>query len=241
MNVGDIMTQEVFSVGPEASLADAVALMLRERISGVPVINEMHVLLGIISEGDLLRRTEIDTERSRPHWLEFALSPEKLATDYVQSHARKVAEVMTRNVAVTTEDMTLDKAVDLLERNHIKRMPVLRDGRVVGIISRANLLRALAAHPPLAQPTANDAQIKETLWGELCKHPWGAQRGQILVNGGVVDLWGCITSEAARSAVCVAAENIPGVKEVRDHLTCVGPYGGAVTSVSVESAKNIVQ
>ncbi len=228
MKVGEIMTQEVISVTPETSVADAVRLMLEERISGLPVISSARALVGIVTEGDFLRRSELGTEKKRPHWLEFILSPGALASDYVHSHARTVSDIMTRDVVVATEDMPLDAAVELMERKHVKRMPVVRGRTVVGVISRANLLHALAAAPPRAAERNDDEAIRRNLEREIDKQPWNAHQFHFVVKDGVVDLWGFITSEQQRSAIRIAAENVPGVTQVRDQLLWFEPYSGFV-------------
>jgi len=228
MRVGDVMTQEVFSVPPEGAISDAAKIMLKERISGLPVINAAHKLVGIVTEGDLLRRTETGTEKKRSHWLEFIVNPGTLAVEYVHSHGRKVGEVMTSDVVTATEDTALEQAVELMEQRHVKRLPVVRDGRVVGIIARANLLHALAAIPPDTKRRAEDKAIRDQIWAELCKQRWNAREGNIVVRDGVVDVWGYIDDERHRDAIRVAAENVPGVKKVRDHLIWIEPYVGPI-------------
>jgi CBS domain-containing protein len=224
MRVGDVMTQDVLSVLPESTVNEAAKIMLRERISGLPVITPDHKLVGIVTEGDLLRRAETGTEKRRPHWLEFVASSNTLAVEYVHSHGRKVREVMTSDVATVTEDTVLEEAVQMMERRRVKRLPVIRDGRVVGIIARANLLHALVASSPDLKTKADDKGIREQIWTELCKQRWNARGGNIVVRDGIVDVWGCIDHESHRQAIQVAAQNVPGVKEVRDHLVCVPPY-----------------
>jgi len=240
MKVADIMTQEVVSVAPETTVSEAAKIMLKERISGLPVINAAHVLVGIVTEGDLLRRVESGTEKTRPHWLEFMANPATLASEYVHSHGRKVSEVMTTKVTAATEDMSLDSVVDLMEKCRVKRLPVLRDGRVVGIIARANLLHALAASPPSTTVNPDDKAIREQLWMELSKRRWNAQQGNIVVQDGVVDIWGFITDERHRDAIHVAAENVPGVKQVRDHLTWVEPCTGTVRDAGTGSRQDLL-
>jgi len=240
MKIGDIMTHEVVSVSPDATVSEAASIMLRERISGLPVISRAHLLLGIVTEGDLLRRVESKTQKTRPHWLEFIIGPETLAGEYIHSHARLVGDVMTRDVAVATEEMALDKAVDLMERRGVKRLPVVRDGRVVGIVARANFLHAVAASPPQAKPETNDKVIREQLERELSHHSWNAHQFHIVIKDGVVDIWGFIKQERYRDAIRVAAQNVPGVKGVRDHLMWFEPYSGIVMGKGTEGPGDIL-
>jgi CBS domain-containing protein len=228
MNAGDIMTPKVVSVGPDASILEAMQLMLANRISGLPVIAEGDKLVGIVTEGDFLRRAETGTKRARRRWLEFFMGPGKLADEYVQTHGRKVFQVMTPNPVTITEDTPLDVVVSLLEERRIKRLPVLRSGVVVGIVSRANLLHALASLAR-AQPSQarTDAAIREQIYAELNKQRWIPKDFiNIVVREGEVELWGTILDERARQAVRVAAENVPGVKHVSDHLVWVEPMSG---------------
>jgi CBS-domain-containing membrane protein len=155
MNATDIMTQPVISVALETKIAEAARLMLQHRISGLPVVDQSGAVVGIVTEGDLLRRSEIGTERHRPRWVELLIGPGRLAGDYIDAHARKVGEVMSENVVSVIPQETLPEIVRLMERRHIKRLPVIEDERLVGIVSRANLVRALVR--TLTRPTATDA------------------------------------------------------------------------------------
>lgn len=240
MKVGDVMSQEVISIAPESSVSEAAQVMLKERISGLPVINGANVLVGVITEGDLLRRIETGTEKKRPHWLEFIATPNALAAEYVHSHGRKVGEVMTTNVVAVTEDTPIDQAVELMERRHIKRLPVLRNGRVVGVIARANLLHALVASPPEFVTKTSDQAIRDQLWAELSRQRWSAREAHIVVKDGVIDIWGYISDERQRDAIHVAAENIPGVKKVRDHLMWIEPYSGIPIATGTDSSKDLI-
>src|ERR1700731_1297937 len=145
MKVKDVMSQQIVSIGADASVLDAVQLMLKHRISGLPVIDESGNLQGVVTEGDFLRRVETGTERKRSRWVEFLLGPGRLATDYVHTSGRKVGEVMTPDVYTVAEDDALEKVVHLMERHRIKRVPVVRGAKVIGIVTRANLMRALAS------------------------------------------------------------------------------------------------
>jgi CBS domain-containing protein len=230
MKASDVMTRNVVSIGPDASVLDAVRLMLQHRISGLPVIDAAGALVGIVTEGDFLRRAETGTQRKRPRWLEFIVGPGRMADEYVHSSGRKIAEVMTPDVWSISEDEPLEKIAHLMERRRIKRAPVLRDGKVVGIVTRANLMRAMVTLALEAHPTsASDAAIRERLLRELKKQSW-APIGLIdlVVKDGVVKFTGALTDERERQALRVAAENIEGVKRVEDHLVWIEPNTGTV-------------
>jgi CBS domain-containing protein len=230
MNASDVMTRNVATVESRASVAEAIGLMLDKQVSGLPVVDDAGKVVGILSEGDLLRRSETGTERHRPRWLEILMGPGRMAGEYVRTHGRKVEEIMTREVVSVTEETPLDEVVQLMERRRIKRVPVINGGSLVGIISRADLLRALARalEPKPAQPTSDDA-IRERILAELAKAAWVPREGlTITVTNGVVDLNGVILDENEREALRVAAENVPGVKAVEDRLVWVEPVSGIV-------------
>ena len=233
MRAADVMRHKVVTVTPEMTVAEAARLMLQHGVSGLPVTDDKGALVGMVTEGDLLRRAETGTERRRPHWLEFILGPGRMAVDYVHAHGRKVAEVMTRKPIAITPDTPLEAVVDLMERHRIKRLPVLDGGRIVGIVSRANLLPALAHLAAAAPPTAPaDADLRAAVLAAIDKQRW-AMRSSIdaVVSGGVVDLRGVILDERERQALRVVAENVAGVKEVHDHLVWVEPVSGMVLNV----------
>jgi CBS domain-containing protein len=237
MNASDVMTRNILSVKPDATIAEAIRLMLDNRISGVPVIDEAGRLVGILTEGDLLRRGETATERHRPRWLEFLMGPGRLAEEYVRTHGRRIAEVMTRDPVSVAPDTSLKEIVELMERHRIKRVPVLDGDAPVGILSRADLLRglagALAAEPGAA---TSDQEIRERILAELAGAAWVPGDGiAITVENGVVDLNGVILDEKERAALRVAAENVPGVKAVEDHLVWVEPVSGTVIDAPREA------
>ena len=237
MRVRDIMSTRVVSVAPDAGVLEAIRLMLQKHISGLPVIDASGALVGVVTEGDFLRRTETGTERKRPRWLEFLLGPRRLADEYVHTHARKVEEVMTREPVTITENASLDDAVRLMERRRIKRLPVVRGAQVIGIISRANLLHALASLGAAAPPPAQtDVAIRQHLLAEFDKQTWApVALIDVVVKDGAVELWGTITEEAQGAALRVCAENTPGVKSVVSHLTWIEPMSGMVISEPEES------
>ena len=230
MNASDVMTRNILSVKPDATIAEAIRLMLDNRISGLPVLDETGRLVGILTEGDLLRRGETGTERHRPRWLEILMGPGRLADEYVRTHGRRIAEVMTRDPVGVSPDTPLEEIVALMERHRIKRVPVLDGDVPVGILSRADLLRGLAgalAEAPVA--AASDEEIHERILAELARAAWVPRDGvAITVKNGVVDLNGVILDEKERVALRVAAENVPGVRAVQDHLVWVEPVSGTV-------------
>jgi len=228
MKAQDVMTQYVTSVGPEDSVSKAVRIMLQNEISGLPVLNADGRLVGMITEGDLLRRAETATQRHRSRWIEFFIGPGRMAEDYVHSHGRKVSDLMTADPVSVTEDTPLEEVVTLMEKRRIKRVPVVRGDKVVGIVSRANLLHALARLSAEVKPAqVDDRIIRERLLNDLRREPWAPLGAiDVIVRDGAVDLWGSITDERERQALVVAAENVPGVKAVRDHLVWVDPMSG---------------
>jgi CBS domain-containing protein len=230
MKASDIMTPDVISADPDATVLQAARYMLQHHISGLPVIDKTEALVGILSEGDFLRRRETHTDRRPSRWLEFLMGPGKLAAQYTHTHGSKVSEVMTTNLRTVSEDTPLEKIVKMMERYRIKRVPVLRGKKVVGIVTRANLMHAmvsLARGEPKA--ATGDAAIRQELLKELKTEKWAlASMINVVVREGVVELWGMIVDDRQREALVVAAENIPGVKQVKDHLTWVEPTSGVV-------------
>ena len=239
MKAKDVMTRHVVSINPDATVLQAARLMLQHRISGLPVIDAAGRLVGVLSEGDFLRRRETQTERRRSRWLEFLMGPGKIASEYTHSHGSKVSEVMTDEVQTVGEDTPIEDIVELMERRRIKRVPVLRDHKVVGIVTRANLMHAMVSMARTAPPAAKgDAAIRELLLAELQKEQWApAAMVNVVVHAGVVELWGAIVDERQREALKVAAENIPGVTAVKDHLVWIEPTSG----MAIEPPNNSVR
>jgi len=237
MQVRDVMTRNVISIAADETVLKAARMMLQNEISGLPVVDTAGNLVGVVTEGDFLRRSEIGTQRRRPKWLEFMVGPGRLAGDYVRASGRKIEEVMTCDPLTVTEDDPLETVVDLMERRHIKRLPVLRDGKMVGIISRANLMHAvvsLARNTPA--PAGSDAAIRDRILAALSKERW-APRVDAVVKDGVAELWGTILDERERQACIVVAENVAGVKQVHDHLVWVEPMSGAAFPSTEDAAK----
>jgi CBS domain-containing protein len=226
MQVKDVMTRNVISVEASEPILKAARLMLQNRISGLPVIDATGKLVGIVTEGDFLRRGEIGTQRHRPKWLEFLVGPGRIAAEYVRASGRRVDEVMTPDPLWITEDDSLEAVVEQMERHRVKRLPVIRHGHMVGIVSRANLMHALVS---LArddtQVAGDDSAIRDRILASLGEQPWAPQVN-VVVKNGVAEFWGAIMDDRERRALIVAAENISGVKEVRDHLVWVEPMSG---------------
>jgi len=227
MRVRDVMTYGAIGLPETATLAEAAETMLKSRISAVLVRDAHNALVGILSEGDLMRRSELGSERRRPRWLEALLSGGRLAETYAHSHGRKIGEIMTRKIVTVTEDADLSEAVDLMLKYGVKRLPVLRGEAVVGIISRADLLKALVASLPKADGAHPDAEIKAAIEAELDRLGW-APRASVRVEArnGVVTYTGAITDERLRPGLRVIAENTPGVTEVHDHMCWIEPNSG---------------
>jgi CBS domain-containing protein len=231
MKVSDIMTHPVITVTPETTIGEAAARMIDHRISGLPVVNTAGEIVGIVTEGDLLRRAEIGTERRRARWLEFLIAPGRLASEYAHAHGRQVGEVMTAAVQAVAPDDSIADLIALLERRRIKRVPVIDRGVLVGIVSRANLVRALVRNLPRDTDAGaiSDREIRDRILAEIAKQPWGPRASVgVRVENGVVELEGAVTDDRERPALRVLAENVPGVKEVRDRLTWVEPMSGFV-------------
>ena len=227
MRAADLMTSEVITVSEDASVQDAAKLMAERGISAVPVVDRERRVVGIVSEGDLLHRAETGTEQRRSWWLEIVASTNQLAGEYVKSHSGNVKDVMTRDVISVTEETAVADIAILLETNRIKRVPVLRAGKLVGIVSRANLVRALAMtineRPSGAE--ADDRVIREKLLAELKAQRWAeVSPANITVKDGVVHLWSSYYSDQEKRALIIAAESIPGVRRVEDHMRPVPAY-----------------
>lgn len=233
MKVADVMSRNPLSVTPNTTIVEVGRVMLQHRISGLPITDENGKIIGVVTEGDLLRRAETGTERHRARWLELLLGPGRMAADYVDAHARKVGEVMTNDVVVVAPSDDLAAVVRQMEKHRIKRLPVVENDRLVGIVSRADLVRALVdeltqAASARVAPTS-DEDIKSAITTVIDKEPWGPRSTiEVVIKDGVVHLHGTVIDERERRAVVVAAENAPGVKAVEDHLIWVEPNTGVV-------------
>jgi len=227
MRAHQIMTRSVITVAPDATVLEAANLMLRHHVSGLPVVDTAGKLVGIVSEGDFIRRSEIGTQKKRGRWLRFLLGAGATATDYVRENGRRMSEVMTVDPVTVTEETPLDQIVSSMERHGVKRLPVMRDGKLVGIVSRANLLQAVAGLArDVPDPTADDDHIRGRIVAAIEKNDWSPFGLNVIVRDGIVHLSGVITEERSRQAAIVAAENTAGVRKVHDHLCWVDTMSG---------------
>jgi CBS domain-containing protein len=227
MRAHQIMTRPVITVTPETPIVETANIMLQRHVSGLPVVDGSGKLVGIVSEGDFMRRSEIGTQRRRGRWLKLILGPGKAATDFVHEHGGKVGEVMTPEPLTVTEDTALEEIVRLMEKHGVKRLPVVRGEQIVGIVSRANLLQAVASMArQIPDPTADDDHIRNRIIDALEKNDWCPFGLGVIVRDGIVHLSGVITEERSRQAAIVAAENVAGVKKVHDHLCWVDAMSG---------------
>jgi len=220
VKASDIMSAPVVSVGPHARVSAVAALLAERRISGVPVVEQGRVI-GVIDEGDLLRRFEIGTERSGPRksWWARVTGRGALPTEYVKSHAMHALDVMSSPVVGVTRGATIQEVASIFASPRIRRIPVLRGKQMIGIVTRADLVRAIATNSGAAEapPRQSDATIRAQLLDELQAQPWWRSDWVTLdVRDGVVHLGGLTESEAGRRATRVAAENVPGVRGVDD-------------------------
>ena len=220
MQARDVMVSPVITVGKSATVRDVAKILLEKRISAVPVVDDAGKVVGIVTEGDLIHRAEAGTERPYSWWAHFLAGDATIAADYAKSHARRVEDVMTTDVITATPEMPLHEIATLLEERHIKRVPIVnKEENLVGIVSRRNLIQVVASARPKLEITLSDATIRQKLLNELKKKSWAHTLNlSVTVTDGVVDLWGYAQSDAERKAIRVAAEGIPGVVAVNDHL-----------------------
>jgi len=229
MKAADVMTSPIVAVRTDATLSQAVRLMVDNRISGLPVLDEAGHLAGILTEGDLLRRAETETAASRVGWFGVFFAPGRLAGEYVQTHSRRVQDVMTQEVVTVVEDTPVAEITEMMRNRRIKRLPVLRDDAVIGIVSRSDMLRVLLQKLDVPAPTASDAEIRDQVLKELAAQPWAPRRSlSIAVTDGVVEIDGVVFDVREHDAVRVLAENVPGVRSVENRVVCVEPNTGTL-------------
>lgn len=229
MNAGDVMIREVVTIGPDTPVLQIVQLLLSRGISGVPVVDEDGALVGVVSEGDLLRRVEIGTEKHHGSWRAFFTGTATLAEEYVRSRGTVAHDIMTREVVSVARTTPLGDIAELMESKHIKRVPVLENGRLVGLVSRSNLLRAFASQQagPSKSAAADDSAIREALLAELSRQTWSRRaENTVVVTDGIVHLWGLVVTGEELRALELAAQGVAGVKAVRNHMIVLSeePY-----------------
>lgn len=218
MRARDVMTANVVTVGPDTEVRTIARTLIARRISAVPVVDHGGRVVGIVSEGDLVRRAEAGTERHPSWWLELLASPEEKARDYAKAHGLAAKDVMTRPVVTVAEDAPLGEIATLLERHRIKRVPIVRDGTIVGIVSRANLLHGLIAKEAAPVAASDDAGIREHVVAGIKAAGITEPYVNVIVAGGIVQIWGFVGSEAEQDAIRIAAETAPGVKAVQNNV-----------------------
>lgn len=221
MKARDVMASHVITVGPELDLKAVANTLVANGISAVPVVTIDGSVVGIVSEGDLMRRAVSGVERKRSRWLETFSLAEQLMAEFVKAHGRKAKDVMTRQVISVSPDTPLQEIADLFEKHGIKRVPVIENGRLVGIVSRANLVQALATRGlALVDVAEADEALRKVILSNLRKVPWttALTMVDVIVDHGVVNLWGVVRNEEEKNAIRVAAEGTPGVQAVNDHL-----------------------
>lgn len=224
MKAADIMVKEVVTVGPEALVKEIAALMLERRISGLPVVDGGGRILGVVSEGDLIRRPEIETDRVKLGWLRLLLSDEARARDFVKHHGRTAREVMTQPAITVAADAPLAEIVRLMERHRVKRLPVVERGKLAGVVTRTDLLRALVARQAAPPVEAKDEELRQRIDAMLRDEDWASSATvHVQVESGVAQLWGTVESKEQREALLVAVRGVPGVKDVQPHLGRVLP------------------
>jgi CBS domain-containing protein len=220
MKARDVMVSPVITAKPSSSVTEVAKTFLEHRISAVPVVDDHGKIVGIVSEGDLLHRAEAGTQRQHSWWLALGLiEDDTLASEYIKAHAHTVADVMRTNVITAAPDTPLHEIAALLEKNSIKRVPIVENGQLVGIVSRANLIQAVASARKGLEIPLSDIAIRDEVMSKLKAQPWAhTSLLNITVNGGVVDLWGITQSDTERKAIRVVAETTPGVCAVNDNL-----------------------
>lgn len=223
MQAQDVMVRGVISVGPDMPVQAAAHAIVSNGISALLVMDINAKLVGIVSEGDLIRRVETGTERRRSRWIEMFVSNETLAREFVKSHARRVADVMTTEVVTAAPDTPLREIANLMEKHGIKRIPIVEEDKVVGIVTRANLLQALASAGGNTDQAESDRVLRQRIIDSMKDMPWASRPFNVVVSERRADLWGFVFSEGEKAAVRVAAESTPGVDSVEDHLRVL-PY-----------------
>ncbi len=229
MKARDVMVSPVITVKPNSSVKEVAQVLLKNHISALPVVDDAGKLVGLVSESDLMRRADLGTERHRPWWLAALFAEEDaLAAEYVKAHSHKVADVMTKRVVTAAPDTPLGEIASMLEKHSIKRVPIVENGALVGIVSRANLIQALAADRKGLELPIPDSKLRDRILSHLNAQPWAhTSLLNVTVNEGIVDIWGITRSDAEKEALRVAAESMPGVRAVNDNVIMQNWHAGA--------------
>lgn len=220
MKASDIMSTDVITVGPDAKVQEVANLLIQHRISGMPVVDANGRVIGLVSEGDLLRRADAGTGHERSWWLKLLIGNEGLAREYIHEHSREIGDVMSREIITASPDTAVSDLAEILEKHRIKRVPIVKDGKLVGIVSRANLLHALVSlrNEIPAKPVA-DSELREAIQARMRAEPWiGTSLVNVTVASGIADVWGIVDTSAEKKALRVLLETTPGVKAVNDNI-----------------------
>ncbi len=231
MRAAEIMTMEVVTVSPDTDIRDVAKKLFKHGVSAVPVVDAEQNVLGIISEGDLMRRRETGTERHPSWWLNILSDPKNSAEAYVKTHGQHAKDVMSRQVVTISEQTPASEIAELLERHRIKRVPVVRQHKLVGIVSRANLLHGLIAQKPSSKSHPSDGKIKKSILKEFQQTGVRRELINVVVSNGTAHLWGAVQSDVEKNALSIAAENTPGVEAIVNHISVMpqlvrGTLGG---------------
>jgi CBS domain-containing protein len=238
MRAHQIMTRQVITATIDTPIAEAARTLLENHISGMPVVDATGKVVGVVSQGDFMRRAEIGTQRKRSRWLNMLLGPGREARDFVHERGRKVGEVMNDRPVTVAEDATLEEVASTMEKHDIKRVPVMSGDKLVGIVTRTNLVQAvLDLAREIPDPTADDDHIRNRIHAAIEKNEWKPFGMNVVVRDGIVHLSGVITDERSRQATIVAAENVSGVRKVHDHLVWLEPMSGVYVN-STEDEEN---
>jgi CBS-domain-containing membrane protein len=221
MQAQEVMTREVIAVGPDTTVGEIAAILVRHRIGAVPVLSDDRQLIGIVSQTDLAHRSETGTEKRRKWWLEVFADPDVKAREYVRSHGLTAQDVMTRFVISVPQNASLAEVADVLDTHRIRQVPVLASGKVVGMISRADLVRKLAeARFTAAAARPDNGALQKAIWDRIKAQPWLKSAFINLdVKDGVVHLWGAVDSDEQRRALRVLVEGVSGERKVKDHVS----------------------
>jgi len=214
----DVMTAAVETVSPDTKVPEIARRLLARNISAMPVVDDQGRVVGIVSEGDLMRRSENETERQPSWWIRVFAEPEDRARDYVKTHGMCAQDIMSRNVISVSEGTPLAEIAEILERHHIKRVTVMRDDKLVGIVSRANLLRGLVSAGAKTTATESDRDVRAAIESAASKAGLNVEHVSVVVADGVATVWGMVESDAERTAIGVAAERVPGVSQVENNI-----------------------